>query len=80
MAQPADADNANPITGFCASGVECFVGGFSCAHERTSVNAFDGLRNWISKTGVDDAIVTESALVSVGESKSSSLGAVLAIA
>jgi hypothetical protein len=80
MAQSADADYTNAITGLRASGVKRFVCRCSCAHQRPGVDAFDGLRNRIGKPRIDDAIVTESALVSVGEGESSSFGAVLAIA
>ena len=80
MAQPADADDTNAIAGLRASGFECFVGGSSCAHQRSGMDALDGLRDRIGETGIDDAIVAESSLVGVGEGESSSFRAVLTVA
>ena len=80
MAQPADADDTNAIAWFGAGGLEGFVRGGSCAHQRAGVDALDGLRDRIDETGINDSIITESALVSIGEGEPLSFGAVLAIA
>jgi hypothetical protein len=69
MAQSADADYTNAISGLGAGCFECLVSGSSCTHQRAGVDALDGLRNKIGKPRIYYAIVAEGALVEVGESE-----------